>query len=30
MRSLQTETSLFITDAVVEHGIDILRDGAGE
>lgn len=26
MRSLQTETSLFITDAVVEHGIEILRE----
>jgi len=26
MRSLQTETSLFITDAVVEHGINILRE----
>lgn len=25
MRSLQTETSLFVTDAVVEHGIEILR-----
>jgi len=26
MRSLQSETSLFVTDAVVEHGIQILRE----
>ncbi|MBP1987556.1 nucleic acid-binding protein [Halolamina salifodinae] len=26
MRSLQTDTSLFVTDAVVEHGIEILRE----
>jgi len=26
MRSLQRETSLFVTDAVVERGIELLRD----
>lgn len=26
MRSLQAETSLFVTDAVIEHGISLLRD----
>ncbi|WP_082224628.1 nucleic acid-binding protein [Halolamina rubra] len=25
MRSLQTETSLFVTEAVVEHGIELIR-----
>jgi predicted nucleic acid-binding protein len=30
MRSLQTETSLFVTEAVVEHGIEMLRDGSSE
>lgn len=30
MRSLQTETSLFVTDAVVEHGIEILRAESDE
>ena len=29
MRSLQTETSLFVTDAVVEHGIEMLREAGG-
>ncbi|WP_053948619.1 nucleic acid-binding protein [Halolamina sediminis] len=30
MRSLQTETSLFVTDAVVDHGIEMLRDRSSE
>lgn len=28
MRALQSDTSLFITDAVVEHGIALLEDAA--
>ena len=28
MRALQTETSLFITDAVVEHGIALLEESS--
>jgi hypothetical protein len=30
MRSLQAETSLFVTDAVVERGIDVLSDLSSE
>jgi hypothetical protein len=30
MRSLQAETSLFVTDAVVERGIDVLSDRSSE
>lgn len=26
MRSLQAETSLFVTDAVIEHGVDLLEE----